>query len=198
MLNISFIPKKEFERILNSKINKFSKLELIGNMCRLNALSAVKKAGSGHLGSSLSSLDIITYLYFQETNIVRKGINSPDRDIFFSSKGHDCPGFYSVLVAAGIIGFNQLLKLRKLKGLSGHPDVITPGVEANSGSLGMGISKGKGIAIAKHLQKNKGRIFVMLGDGELQEGQIWESLQTAASQKINNLYIIVTTLYIWN
>ena len=190
-LPISFIPFEEFQRIRNADIDHFDKLQLISNMCRVNTLSAVKLAGSGHLGSSLSSIDIVAYLYFHEMNTVEVGIDNPNRDIYFSSKGHDCPGYYSVLAAAGIIPFDKLFKLRRLGGLDGHPDRKIPGVEANSGSLGMGISKAKGITLGKRLNKHQGRVFVMTGDGELQEGQIWESLQTASHHKINNITVIV-------
>lgn len=191
MLKISFIPYKEFKRIQNADISKLEKLQIISDMCRLNALSAVKKAGSGHLGSSLSAMDILVMLYFDEMNTVKLGTNNLNRDVFFSSKGHDCPGQYSVLMATGILGFEKLLKLRRIGGLDGHPDVRIPGIEANSGSLGMGISKGRGIALAKKLKGSGGRVFVLTGDGELQEGQIWESLQTTAHQKINNINVIV-------
>lgn len=191
MLTLSFIPKTEFKKILKSKIAKIAKLQLFADMCRLNTLSAIKKAGSGHLGSSFSSMDIVVYLYLYETNILKKGVNNPNRDIYFSSKGHDCPAYYSVLAALGIVKFNDLINLRKIKGLPGHPEITVPGVEANSGSLGMGISKAKGMALAKKLKGYDGRIFAMTGDGELQEGQIWESLQTTAHQKINNICIII-------
>jgi transketolase len=191
LLQISFAPFEEIQRIRDADIDPFDKLRLIGELCRLNALSAVKKAGSGHLGSSLSSIDIVVYLYFHEMNVLQVGTDSLDRDIYFSSKGHDCPGYYSVLAAAGILPFEKLLQLRRLGGLDGHPDVKIPGVEANSGSLGMGISKGRGMAIAKKLSGRGGRVFVMTGDGELQEGQIWESLQTAAHHKAKNLIAIV-------
>lgn len=191
MLTISFIPHKEFTRIQNADIERFRKLQILSDMCRLNALSAVKRAGSGHLGSSFSAMDIVVFLYFHEMNTVGVGINNPNRDIYFSSKGHDCPGQYSVLFAAGILSFNKLLKLRRLGGLDGHPDVKIQGIEANSGSLGMGISKAKGIALAKRLKGYGGRVFVMTGDGELQEGQMWEALQITSHQKINNIYVIV-------
>lgn len=191
MLSISFIPLKELKRIQDTDLEKFEKLQIISDMCRLNAFSAVKCAGSGHLGSSLSSIDIVVYLYFHEMNTVQLGIDNLNRDIYFSSKGHDCPGHYSVLVASGILGFDKLLKLRRLGGLDGHPDVKIPGIEVNSGSLGMGISKAKGMAFAKQMKGYGGRVILMTGDGELQEGQIWESLQTAAHQKINNILAIV-------
>lgn len=191
MLTISFITYREFERVRDSGIEKYQKLRIISDMCRLNALSAVKKAGSGHLGSSLSAMDINVMLYFDELNTVEVGIKCPERDIYYSSKGHDCPGQYSVLFAAGILTWDQLLKLRRLGGLDGHPDVSISGMEANTGSLGMGVSKGKGMAWAKRMRGDGGRVFVMTGDGELQEGQIWESLQTTAHQKISNVTVIV-------
>jgi transketolase len=124
-------------------------------------------------------------------NTVKLGVKHPDRDIYFSSKGHDAPGFYAVLYSLGLLGEEKLINLRRLGGTHGHPDVSLPGIEANSGSLGMGISKAKGIAIAKKINGWKGNVFVMTGDGELQEGQIWESLQTAAHQKITNINVIV-------
>ncbi len=191
MVKIGFITPKELNRIQDSEIPKFEKLQLIADMCRLNTLSAIKMAGSGHLGSSLSAMDIFVMLYFSEINLLRIGLRNPDRDIFFSSKGHDVPGQYAAMVAAGIISFDKLLKLRRLEGLDGHPDVGIPGMEANTGSLGMGISKAKGIAWAKKLNKWSGRVFVLTGDGELQEGQVWESLQTTAHQQIHNLIVIV-------
>lgn len=191
MHTISFIPYSEFERIKTADIDKTVKLRLIADMCRMNAFSAVKKAGSGHLGSSLSSMDINVFLYFSEMNTVRAGLEDSNRDIYFSSKGHDCPGQYSVLFAAGILPYEKLLRLRRLGGLDGHPDVKIPGMEANTGSLGMGISKAKGMALAKKLNNSGGRVFVMTGDGELQEGQIWESLQTTAHQRVNNITVIV-------
>jgi transketolase len=188
---ISFVTFRDFQRVRDADIPRFDKLRLFGDMCRLNALSAVKLAGSGHLGSSLSSMDVVVHLYLHEMNTIDIGLDSADRDIYFSSKGHDCPGYYSVLTAAGILPYEKLFKLRRLGGLDGHPDIKIPGVEANSGSLGMGISKARGMALAKQLQGHAGKVFVMTGDGELQEGQIWESLQTTAHQRINNVTVIV-------
>lgn len=189
--NLSFIPAREFSRIHSSGIDRFEKLSLISDMCRLNTLSAVKKAGSGHLGSSFSSLDIFVYLYYVEMNTIRLGLDHPDRDIFFSSKGHDVPGLYSVLFSLGVLSEELLLNLRRLDGTCGHPDIGTPGCEANTGSLGMGLSKGKGISIGKSILGRQGRVFVMTGDGELQEGQIYEALLTAAHQKVCNLTMII-------
>jgi len=191
MLKIELITEDEFQRLLKADIDKYTRLELLADMCRANALATVKRAGSGHLGSSFSSLDIVTYLYHSEMNIVELGLKHPDRDIYFSSKGHDAPGHYAVLHSLGLLSEEQFQYLRRLGGTHGHPDVSIAGMEANSGSLGMGISKAKGMALAKKMSGAKGRVMVMTGDGELQEGQIWESLQTAAYQKVNNLIAIV-------
>ena len=191
MLQIELITKDEFQRVLKADIEKYSRLELLSDMCTANTLATVKRAGSGHLGSSFSSLDIVTYLYHYEMNIAELGLDHPDRDIYFSSKGHDAPGHYAVLHSLGILSEERFQLLRRLKGTHGHPDVSIPGMEANTGSLGMGISKAKGMALAKKMRGAKGRVMVMTGDGELQEGQIWESLQTAAYQKVNNLIAIV-------
>ena len=191
MLEIKLIPEEEFQRVRAADIKKYDKLGLLADMCRANALATVKRAGSGHLGSSFSSLDIVTFLYYSEMNTVEVGINHPDRDIYFSSKGHDAPGHYAVLFALGIVPGEQFINLRRLGGTHGHPDVSVPGIEANSGSLGMGISKAKGMAVAKKMNGFGGRVFVMTGDGELQEGQIWESLQTTVHQNVANIQMIV-------
>ena len=191
MIEIKLIPKTEFKRVRAADIDKFAKLQLLSDMCRANAFATVKRAGSGHLGSSFSSLDIVSALYFAEMNIDDVGISHPNRDIYFSSKGHDVPGHYAVLYAMGLISKAQFINLRRHGGTHGHPDVSIPGIEANSGSLGMGISKAKGMAWAKKAKGFAGRVIVMTGDGELQEGQIWESLQTAAHQGVNNLIVVV-------
>jgi len=191
MIEIRLIPAIEFERVRAANIDKFTKLKILADMCRANAIATVKRAGSGHLGSSFSSLDIVTHLYFTEMNIASIGISDPNRDIYFSSKGHDVPGHYAVLYAMGLVSKEQFINLRRHGGTHGHPDISIAGIEANSGSLGMGISKAKGMAWAKNANQAGGRVMVMTGDGELQEGQIWESLQTTAHQKINNLIVIV-------
>lgn len=191
MLEIRLIPRTEFQRVHATVGNTDDRLRLIAAMCRANALATVKLAGSGHLGSSFSSMDIVTYLYWAGMNTVQLGFEHPDRDIYFSSKGHDAPAYYAVLHSLGIIPKDLFINLRRLGGTHGHPDVSVPGVETNTGSLGMGISKAKGMALAKRLRGSSGQVFVMTGDGELQEGQIWESLQTAAHQKVNNITAIV-------
>ena len=191
MIEIRLIPENEFKRVRAADIDKYAKLQLLADMCRANAIATVKRAGSGHLGSSFSSLDIVASLYFAEMNIAEVGVSHPDRDIYFSSKGHDAPGHYAVLYAMGLISEAQFINLRRHDGTHGHPDVSIAGIEANTGSLGMGISKAKGMAWAKKAKGSGGRVIVMTGDGELQEGQIWESLQTATQQKVNDLTVIV-------
>lgn len=191
MPRLLLIPQAEFDRIARSAIDRGGRLSLLADMCRANTLMAVKRAGSGHLGSSLSAMDIVVWLYFESMNTASVGVHSQDRDVYFSSKGHDCPGLYSVLFARGMVSQEKLLALRRYGGLDGHPDVGIPGVEANSGSLGMGISKAKGMAWAKRYTGHGGRVVVMLGDGELQEGQIFEALQTTIHQRITNLTVVV-------
>jgi len=190
-VHYNLIKKSEFDKVKSSNGEWAVKMELFADMCRYNTLVAVKKAGSGHLGSSLSAMDITTYLYLNEMNVFDVGFDSPDRDIYFSSKGHDVPGLYSLFYALGIIPEEKLLMLRRLHGLDGHPEVRQNGIEASTGSLGMGISKGKGFAWAKSYQNNKGHVYVLTGDGEFQEGQIYESLQATAHQKVNNITVIM-------
>jgi transketolase len=183
-VELTLIPREEFERGRDD-------LALLADMCRVNALVAVKGAGSGHLGSSFSAIDVVVHLFYRELNTVDLGFDDPDRDIYFSSKGHDVPGQYAVLHSLGVLPAERLLRLRRLGGLDGHPDIGVPGIEANSGSLGMGISKGRGMAWAKRFLGRGGRVVVMTGDGELQEGQNFEGLQSAAAHAQGNLWVIV-------
>jgi transketolase len=185
------IPKSEFDRIRRTRGDSDAHLAALADMCRLNALVAVKRAGSGHLGSSFSALDIVVHMLFEELDVSERDLEDPDRDVFFSSKGHDVPGVYAALHALGVIPAAKLARLRRLGGLDGHPDVGVPGIEANSGSLGMGISKGRGIALAKRVLGRGGRVVVMTGDGELQEGQNWEALQAAAHERLGRLWVVV-------
>src|SRR6185436_19988463 len=166
---LELIPPGEFARVASAEVAPDERLGLLADMCRANALVAVKRAGSGHLGSTFSSLDLVAHLLWEELNVAELGFDSPDRDMFFSSKGHDVPGLYAALNALGVVPTERLLRLRRLGGLDGHPDVGVPGIEANSGSLGMGISKARGIAWAKRHLGRGGRVVVMTGDGELQE-----------------------------
>jgi transketolase len=191
MPELHLIPKEEFDRVRSAEMEQDARLALLADMCRLNALVTVKRAGSGHLGSTFSALDIVVHLLFERLNTAQLGWDDPDRDVFFSSKGHDVPGMYAALYALGVVPREKLLALRRLGGLDGHPDVRTPGIEANSGSLGMGISKGRGVAWAKWTLGRGGRVVVLTGDGELQEGQNWEALQAAAHDRVAHLTVVV-------
>jgi len=188
---LSLIPKSEFDRVRAADIDRDDGLAALADMCRLNALVAVKRAGSGHLGSSFSAMDVVAFLLFDELDTANLGWEHPDRDVYFSSKGHDVPGLYAALFALGVIPRERFLRLRRLGGLDGHPDIGVPGIEANSGSLGMGISKGRGIAWAKRHLGRGGRVVVMTGDGELQEGQNYEGLQAAAQERLAGLTVVV-------
>lgn len=150
--------------------------------CRINCLYMIQNAGSGHIGTSFSSLDIMSWLHLEEMG--------PD-DFFFSSKGHDAPALYTVLLGLGRLPFEKIHQLRRLKGLPGHPDVGTECMITNTGSLGMGIAKARGMIKARRLDNRPGHAFVLLGDGELEEGQIWESLQPTANGDYSELTVIV-------
>ena len=191
MPELTLVPRTAFERVRAVGGDRDATLALLADMCRANALTAVKRAGSGHLGSSFSALDLVVHLLFDRLNTAELGWEHPDRDVFFSSKGHDVPGLYAALHALGVIPTDRLLRLRRLGGLDGHPDVGVPGIEANSGSLGMGISKGRGMAWAKRFLGRGGRVVVVVGDGELQEGQNFEALQAAAHQRVGGLWVVV-------
>jgi transketolase len=178
-----YITRSEFERVAKANAPKPAMMSLYADMARLNALYMIANAGSGHIGSSFSAADIVTHLYLSEMD--------RDGDVFFSSKGHDAPALYSVLIARGVLEESLLHKLRRLGGLPGHPDISVPGLVTNTGSLGMGISKAKGMIEAARAKGKAKRVFVMMGDGELQEGQIWESLISAANREMGELTAIV-------
>lgn len=177
---------------LATRFAETGSLEDLANGCRLNALSAIQTAGSGHIGTSLSSLDIMVAArrFLDGEGFV--GAGGTDR-IFFSSKGHDAPALYATMHLCGQLTDEDLFTLRRLGGLPGHPETITPGVPTNTGSLGMGISKAKGFIKAKRLASPDRRdpVIVMLGDGELHEGQIWESLPGAVRDGFSELIAIV-------
>jgi len=191
MPTLRLVPETELDRLRTAAVDRDARLALLADACRLNALVAVKRAGSGHLGSTFSALDLVAHLLFEELDVAERGFRDPERDVFFSSKGHDVPGLYAALFALGVVPRERLLRLRRLGGLDGHPDVGVPGIEASSGSLGMGISKGRGIALAKRRLGRDGRVVVMTGDGELQEGQNWEALQAAAHERLGRLWVVV-------
>ena len=172
-----------------------NKLELMktANEVRKGIVTAVHSAKAGHPGGSLSAADIFTYLYFEEMNIDPKEPKKADRDRFVLSKGHTAPGLYSVLAQRGYFPVEDLKTLRHTGSyLQGHPDMKhIPGVDMSSGSLGQGISAAVGMAIAGKLDNADYRVYTLLGDGEIQEGQVWEASMLAAHKKLDNLVVIV-------
>ncbi|NES85682.1 MAG: transketolase, partial [Moorea sp. SIO2B7] len=190
MTNLSLVPFREFERLKDLDITPETHTELFATYCRINTLYMIKQAGSGHIGSSFSSLDIVCWLFLNELRVRKTNSNQP-RDIYFSSKGHDVPGFYSVLIGHGLLEFERIHSLRRLDGLPGHPDISIPLLETNTGSLGMGVSKAKGMISANRLMGREGNVYILTGDGELQEGQFWESLQPAANLGFHEMTVIV-------
>lgn len=190
MNHLAYVPKKELDRLLCIRAVRETQIELFAAACRLNTLYMIARAGSGHLGSSFSSLDIVCTLYMEILQGVHGDLQQT-HDLFFSSKGHDAPGKYAVLIGLGYLDFDLIHRLRRLDGLPGHPDVNTPHMYTNTGSLGMGISKARGIALARRRTGRRGHIFVMTGDGELQEGQFWESLQPTANLGLGEITVLV-------
>ena len=172
-----------------------NKLELMktANEVRKGIVTAVHSAKAGHPGGSLSAADIFTYLYFEEMNIDPKEPKKADRDRFVLSKGHTAPGLYSVLAQRGYFSVEDLKTLRHTGSyLQGHQDMKhIPGVDMSSGSLGQGISAAVGMAIAGKLDNADYRVYTLLGDGEIQEGQVWEAAMLAAHKKLDNLVVIV-------
>ncbi|MGO5053192.1 transketolase [Lachnospiraceae bacterium LCP25S3_G4] len=172
-----------------------NKLELqrTANEVRKGVVTAVFNAKSGHPGGSLSAADIYTYLFFEEMNIDPKEPKKADRDRFVLSKGHTAPGYYSTLANRGFFPVEDLKTLRKVGSyLQGHPDMKhIPGVDMSSGSLGQGISAAVGMAISAKLSKDDYRVYTLLGDGEIQEGQVWEAAMLAAHRQLDNLVVIV-------
>ena len=172
-----------------------NKLELMktANEVRKGIVTAVHSAKSGHPGGSLSAADIYTYLYFEEMNIDPKDPKKADRDRFVLSKGHTAPGYYSTLAHRGFFPVEDLTTLRKVVSyLQGHPDMKhIPGVDMSSGSLGQGISAAVGMAISAKLSNDDYRVYTLLGDGEIQEGQVWEASMLAGHRKLDNLVVIV-------
>ena len=172
-----------------------NKLELQkkANEVRKGIVTAVHAAKAGHPGGSLSAADIFTYLYFEEMNIDPKDPKKVDRDRFVLSKGHTAPGLYSALALRGYLPVEDLKTLRHLGSyLQGHPDMKhIPGVDMSSGSLGQGISAAVGMALSAKLSGDDYRVYTLLGDGEIQEGQVWEAAMFAGFRKLDNLVVIV-------
>ena len=168
-------------------------LKKTANEVRKGAIEAVYQAKSGHPGGSLSAADIFTYLYFVEMNVDPENPKAENRDRFVLSKGHVAPGYYSTLAHRGFFPVEELKTLRKVGArLQGHPDMKhIPGVDMSSGSLGQGISAACGMAKAGKLMGRDYRVYTLLGDGEIQEGQVWEAAMFAAHNKLDNLVVIV-------
>ncbi|MEN8078561.1 transketolase [Clostridioides difficile] len=170
-----------------------SELQKVVKSVRVNIIESVASAKSGHPGGSLSVADVLTVLYFDKMNIDPKKPKMEDRDRLVLSKGHVAPALYSVLAERGYFPKQELIKLRKFDCmLQGHPDMkSTPGIDMSTGSLGQGLSVANGMALTARLNKKDYKIFVILGDGEVQEGQIWEAAMTSAHYKLDNVIAIL-------
>lgn len=190
MQQIQYVPLSEIKRVQKEITDPFLQAAVLADIFRLNALYMIMFAGSGHPGTTFSCIDIATWLWTQEMRNPNDKDADPS-DIYFSSKGHDVPALYSILIGLEKLPFEKIHTLRRLGGLPGHPDLHTSYLVTNTGSLGMGISKAHGMAAANRLRGKHGRIYVLTGDGELQEGQIWESLGPAANQKFSEITVIV-------
>ena len=173
--------------------SEIKQLKILANKARLGAVLGTYHAKSGHPGGSLSAADIFTYLYFAEMRVDPENPKWADRDRFVLSKGHCCPSLYAVLALKGFFGWEELTQLRHVGAmLQGHPDMKgTPGIDMSTGSLGQGISAACGMALAAKLDKKDYRVYTVLGDGETEEGQVWEAAMFAAHHKLDNLVVIV-------
>lgn len=173
--------------------SEIKELKSIANKIRVDIIEEVHSAKSGHPGGSLSIADIITYLYFKEMNIDPNNPNMSDRDRLVLSKGHTCPALYAALAEKGYFDVSLLKTFRKMGSiLQGHPDMKNiPGVDMSSGSLGQGISAACGMALAAKFDKKNYRVFAILGDGEIEEGQVWEAFMFASHYKLDNLCAII-------
>ena len=182
-------------RILSNKEEAMNKLELqkMANEVRKGIVTGVHAAKAGHPGGSLSAADLFTYLYFEEMNVDPKNPQDPDRDRFVLSKGHTAPGLYATLAHKGYFPVEDLVTLRHIGShLQGHPCMQhTPGLDMSSGSLGQGISAAVGMALSAKLRDKSYRVYTLLGDGEIQEGQVWEAAMFAGARKLDNLVVIV-------
>ena len=168
-------------------------LEALAAKVRIDVVRAIHSAASGHPGGSLSAADIVTALYFNEMNIDPENPKKEDRDKFILSKGHAGPVQYAALAERGYYPVSDMMRLRKLgSNFQGHPNMHkVPGIEMSTGSLGQGISVSVGMALANKMDGNPGRIYTLLGDGELQEGLVWEAAMSAAHYKLDNMVAIV-------
>ena len=170
-----------------------NQLKILAAKARKGAIVGTFNAKSGHPGGSLSAADIFTYLYFKEMNVDPKNPQWSDRDRFVLSKGHCCPSLYAVLALKGFFSMEELTKLRHVGAmLQGHPDMKgTPGIDMSTGSLGQGVSAACGMALCAKIDNKDFRVYTVLGDGECEEGQVWEAAMFAAHKELDNLVIIV-------
>lgn len=173
--------------------SEIKQLQVLAAKSRMGAILGTYHAKSGHPGGSLSAADIFTYLYFKEMNVDPKNPKWEDRDRFVLSKGHCCPSLYATLALKGYFDYNELTTLRHVGAmLQGHPDMKgTPGIDMSTGSLGQGISAACGMALAAKLDNKNYRTYTVLGDGEVEEGQVWEAAMFAAHNNLDNLVVIV-------
>ncbi len=173
--------------------SEIKQLQILATKARMGAILGTYHAKSGHPGGSLSAADIFTYLYFKEMNVDPKNPAWEDRDRFVLSKGHCCPSLYAVLALKGFFDWNELTNLRHVGAmLQGHPDMKnTPGVDMSTGSLGQGVSAACGMALAAKLDNKDYRVYTVLGDGEVEEGQVWEAAMFASHNKLDNLVLFV-------
>lgn len=173
--------------------NTITQLKEKAWIIRKDIINMLTEAKSGHPGGSLSAVEIMVYLYFEEMQVDPKDPKNEDRDRFVLSKGHGAPVLYSVLAEKGYFPKEELMKLRKINSmLQGHPDMKeTPGVDISTGSLGQGLSAANGMALAGKLDKKDYNVYVLIGDGEMQEGQIWEAAMTAAHYKLDNIIAFI-------
>ncbi len=168
-------------------------LQIMANKIRKDIVASVHSARAGHPGGSLSAADVFTYLYFEEMNIDPENPDKPDRDRFVLSKGHAAPGLYAALAHRGFFPVEDMISLRHVGSyLQGHPDMKgIPGVDMSSGSLGQGVSTAVGMALAAKMSGDTYRVYTLLGDGEIQEGQVWEAAMFAGVRNLDNLVMIV-------
>ena len=173
--------------------SKLNELKRHAAAVRLGVLDGTHAAASGHPGGSLSIADVVTYLYFEEMNVDPKDPKTPNRDRLVLSKGHTAPALYAVLAEKGYFPKEDLLTLRQADSyLQGHPDMKhTPGVDMTTGSLGLGVSAACGMALAAKIDKKDYRTYAIIGDGESEEGQVWEAAMFAAHYKLDNLCVIL-------
>ena len=173
--------------------NEIKQLSITACKVRMGIVESTNAAKCGHPGGSLSAAEMFTYLYFKELNVDPANPKWEDRDRFVLSKGHTAPGLYAALAHRGFFPVEDLLTLRKVGSyLQGHPNMNTvPGVDMSTGSLGQGISTACGMALAARLQNNPCRVYTLLGDGEIQEGQVWEACMFASHYKLDNLCVII-------